>query len=747
MELFQTDFKKLFESSPGLYLILLPDLHIVAVTDAYLHSTLTKREQIIGRYLFDVFPDNPGDPYADGVKNLRASLERVLKYRRPDAMPIQKYDVQDPSGVGFVEKYWSPLNSPVFDDKNEIAFIIHSVKDVTELRRYEVSLKDSDDRYNRIIGEIQDYAVILMDTAGNISNWNTGAERIKGYSDKEIIGKNFKIFYTPEDIQSGKPQLLLQEATINGRASDEGWRVKKDGSVFWASVTITAIHDEAGRVTGFSKITRDLTDKRNTEKELQESNEELVAINEELRSAQEELLAAHDEMKTTQEELQVTLEKLMANNESLEKARLELISKTHELERSNDVKSEFLSNMSHELRTPLNSMLILSKVLSNNKPGNLTDKQVEQAATIHAAGNDLRKLIDDILDLSKIEAGKMEVEMENVSLADIKNNIEQLFTPVALQKEIHLSIDEEDNLPSYIVTDGQRLEQILKNLLSNAFKFTAKNGNVSLSISRAAAGKLTRQKNQSSVIPEAIAFSATDTGIGIPLSKRSAIFDAFKQADGSTSRKYGGTGLGLSISRELCGLLGGNIELESEEGVGSKFIVYLPVDNSAIKMNKSEEVLNDENELAIQPNIMIKEGSVPLKISNELAALLDGCHILITDDDQRNIEGLRGIFEGYKTNLLIAHNGREALNLLNRNKEISLVLMDIMMPEMDGFEAIRSMRQNENFKTVPVIVITAKTMKSDMENCLKAGASAYLSKPVDAQQLLLLIESLLKKNN
>ena len=745
MELFQPDFKKLFESSPGLYLVLLPDLHISAVTDAYLESTLTRREQIVGRYIFDVFPDNPDDPNADGVKNLRASLERVLKFRRPDAMPIQKYDVQDSSGKGFVEKYWSPLNSPVFDDNNDIAFIIHRVEDVTELRQSEIDLKYSHDRYNRIIGEIQDYAVLLMDTTGNISNWNLGAERIKGYKGNEIIGKNFKIFYTAEDIQSDKPGQLLKEAETTGRASEEGWRIRKDGSPFWASVTITAIHDDKGRVTGFSKITRDLSEKRNAEKELQESNEELVAINEELRSAQEELLAAHDEMKTTQEELQVTLEKLMANNESLEKTRLELISKTRELERSNNVKSEFLSNMSHELRTPLNSMLILSKVLSNNKPGNLTNKQVEQAATIHSAGNDLRKLIDDILDLSKIEAGKMEIEMDNVELADIKNNIQHLFTPVAGQKEIHFITQEEDSLPSHIITDGQRLEQVIKNLLSNAFKFTPKNGTVSFSINRAPAGKLTGTNNYSPVKPEVIAFTVTDTGIGIPQNKQSAIFDAFKQADGSTSRKYGGTGLGLSISRELCGLLGGNIEVESTEGVGSRFTIYLPIDGVDATINKDDEAGSEENRISVPSNILIKEGSVPLEISNELAALLEGRHILITDDDERNIESLRGIFEGYKANLLVAHTGQEALNLLNRNKEISLVLMDIMMPEMDGFEAIRSIRKNADFKTLPVIVITAKTMKSDKEECLKAGASAYLSKPVDVRQLLLLIELLLKK--
>ncbi|WP_153797854.1 PAS domain-containing sensor histidine kinase, partial [Foetidibacter luteolus] len=533
MELYPLDFKRIFEASPGLYLILRPDLQIVAVTDSYLKNTLTKRELITGRYLFEVFPDNPEDPHADGVKNLRASLERVLEYGLPDAMAIQKYDVPDPSGNGFVEKYWRPLNSPVFDDQGKVMYIMHQVEDVTDLYQSERNLQYIDDRYNRIIGEIKDYAVILMDAAGNINNWNIGAERIKGYKPNEVIGKNFKVFYTSNDIHQNQPEKLLQSATVNGTAVDEGWRVRKDGSLFWASVTITAIYDEKGNVTGFSKITRDLTSKRNAEKKLQESNEELAATNEELRSAEEELLAAQDDMRATQVALQEMVEKLTANNASLEKTKIELINKTGERERSNNFKSEFLSNMSHELRTPLNSMLILSKVLSNNKSGNLTDKQMEQVAMIHSAGNDLRVLIDDILDLSKIEAGKMDIVMSSVELTDLMRNIGHLFTPVATQKEIFFNIYADHNVPLQIVTDQQKLEQILKNLLSNAFKFTEKNGTVSLEISQASATSLPKVDYVPVRDIAAISFTVIDTGIGIPLHKQSEIFDSFKQLDGS----------------------------------------------------------------------------------------------------------------------------------------------------------------------------------------------------------------------
>jgi signal transduction histidine kinase len=231
---------------------------------------------------------------------------------------------------------------------------------------------------------------------------------------------------------------------------------------------------------------------------------------------------------------------------------------------------QFLANMSHELRTPLNSMLILSRLLSDNAGRNLTEKQVEYSKVINKAGSDLLALINDILDLSKINSGKMELLLDQVSVPEIQNTVSNLFSPIALQKEIALSIHVDREVPDYICTDETRLGQILKNLLSNAFKFTEKGGQVSLRIQRKSYALNGNRKES------CIAFAVGDTGIGIPEDKRQHIFDAFRQVDGSTSRKYGGTGLGLSISSKLVQLLGGTILLESELGRGSTFTILLP---------------------------------------------------------------------------------------------------------------------------------------------------------------------------
>src|SRR6185369_10417590 len=261
-------------------------------------------------------------------------------------------------------------------------------------------------------------------------------------------------------------------------------------------------------------------------------------------------------------------------NREVESARVALEEKAEQLSLSSKYKNEFLANMSHELRTPLNSLLILAKLLTENKEKNLSKKQVEFAGTIHASGTDLLNLINDILDLSKVEAGKMEVTPTEVRISDVRDFVERTFRPVAEQKSLGFTIEVANDTPTPIVTDAQRLQQVVKNLLSNAFKFTEKGG-VTMSMRRADKSRrfASRSLDQAQ---DVIAFSVTDTGIGIAKEKQQLIFEAFQQADGTTSRKYGGTGLGLSISRELARLLGGEIRVESEPGKGSTFVLYLP---------------------------------------------------------------------------------------------------------------------------------------------------------------------------
>jgi PAS domain S-box-containing protein len=347
----------------------------------------------------------------------------------------------------------------------------------------------------------------MLDAGGRIATWNAGAERIKGYGAAEIIGHHFSRFYPREDVEAGKPERALGIAAREGRYEEEGWRVRKTGDAFWASVVISAVRDDTGRLIGFAKVTRDLTERKRGE--------------------------------------------------------AELVRAKVEAEKASESKSQFLANMSHELRTPLNSLLILARLLADNVGGNLNEKQVRFAQTIYASGMDLLALINDLLDLAKIEAGAMTaLHVSATPLADLRDEVERTFGEVAREKKLGLEITIAPGLPDSVRTDATRLKQILKNLLANAFKFT-REGRVELRIEPRGAGQ--------------VAFAVKDTGIGIPRDKQEVIFEAFQQADGSTSRQYGGTGLGLSISRELARLLGGRLELESEPGKGSTFTLVLPL--------------------------------------------------------------------------------------------------------------------------------------------------------------------------
>lgn len=316
------DFRKLFEESPGLYLVLNPKLIVVAVSDAYLRATMTKREELLGRGVFDAFPDNPADTDATGERNLRASLEHVLRDKVPDTMAVQKYDIRKPASQGgaFEDRFWSPINSPVLDENGNVAYIIHRVEDVTEfvrvkreelhqqraaselqakanekesdvfLRSRELQdanrrlaaanqeLQRSEERFRSLVTVVKDYAIFMLDREGRVATWNDGAARIKGYSQQEILGEHFSKFYPSEEIQRGKPDKLLQKAAAEGRSEDEGWRVRKDGSRFWAKAVVTAIRDAHGAIQGFSKVTFDLTDRRNTEDALRRSEAHLRTL-------------------------------------------------------------------------------------------------------------------------------------------------------------------------------------------------------------------------------------------------------------------------------------------------------------------------------------------------------------------------------------------------------------------------------------------------------------------------------------
>ena len=628
---------------------------------------------------------------------------------------------------------------------------------------------------------------------------------------------------------------------------------------------------------------------------LQQSNDELTRQAEVLQVSERELMVQEEELRQINSELR-------ERNKAVESAQQELTNKARELEESSKFKSEFLANMSHELRTPLNSVLILARLLAENKQQNLVDKQIEYANIIYKSGSDLLELINDILDLSKIEAGKIELLFEQAPIADIAEDMNQLFGVVANEKGIHLSTKIGDKVPDTVWTDRQRLEQIIKNLLSNAVKFTPKGGSVSLvlDVVNQPAGGLA---NHSSIPYPLLSFSITDTGIGISPEKQQIIFDAFQQVDGSISRKFGGTGLGLSISKELVRRLGGEFSLQSEVGVGSTFTVYLPLgvgpdrepvpingsllstitspavstqpsppaddrsnlepgDNiiliieddpafagilqefardknfktlialrgdeglqyarqykpSAIILDMGLPIMNGwdllkiiqhddtlshipihiisatdgpaasgddilsyttkpvekkelENVLSSIKNYLNNGGTNTLVLPNNLLtnkpasvpvrsllpqasppaisvattpdshqAAFQGRKVLLVDDDMRNVFALSTLLEANQMIVVTAGDGQEALDQLNEHPDTAIVLMDIMMPEMDGYEATRHIRANPRFSSLPVIALTAKAMTGDREKCIDAGASDYITKPVDSTQLFSLMQ-------
>jgi len=441
----------------------------------------------------------------------------------------------------------------------------------------------------------------------------------------------------------------------------------------------------------------------------------------------QELKKSNAELEAQAKELEDKAKLLEVKNNEVELASRSVEEKAEQLTVISRYKSEFLANMSHELRTPLNSLLILSKNLSENRDHNLTQEQVKFAGTIHSAGQDLLGLINEILDLSKVEAGKMQVDPSAVKLPEVKDYLEQTFKPIAEHKNLEFKTHRSSVVPKSMFTDANRLQQILKNLISNALKFTEK-GSVSLSIELA---PKTRRFSMDSLnqAKNVIAFVVKDTGIGIPEEKQKLIFEAFQQADGTTSRKYGGTGLGLTISREIARLLGGMIEVHSVPGEGSQFALYLPQNYIGQDLNRGLPEFQEE------PTHVLPEN-----------ANFDGKSVLIVDDDMRNIYAISSILEKQGMNVIYAENGKLAIKSLEQNPRIEVVLMDTMMPEMDGLEAMRYIRSMPQFKSLPIISLTAKAMKGDREQHIAAGASDYITKPVDSDNLLAMMHFWLNKS-
>jgi CheY-like chemotaxis protein len=380
-------------------------------------------------------------------------------------------------------------------------------------------------------------------------------------------------------------------------------------------------------------------------------------------------------------------------------------------------------------------MMILARMLAANEDKTLPPRQVEWATTIHSAGCDLLALINQILDLSKVEAGRIETRVNDYRLDDVRDFAERTFRPVAVQQELEFSVELGDGLPDSVATDRQLLEQILKNLLANAFKFTQR-GRVGMRIDRAPAGIRYRSESLRRA-PAVLSFSVSDTGIGIPPEQQEKVFEAFQQADSSITRKYGGTGLGLTISREYAQLLGGEIAVESVPGEGSTFTLYLPFGLPGPKRSALLPMVPSEP--MPQPEKAEAGGQPIAPASPEEAARLAGRKVLIVEDDARNLYAVTTLLEDHQMTVIPASSAHEAYARLREHPDIDVVLMDIMMPEVDGLQATREIRNMTEFARLPIIALTAKATQSGLAQATAAGCTGYLVKPAEPGQVLTVI--------
>ncbi len=460
--------------------------------------------------------------------------------------------------------------------------------------------------------------------------------------------------------------------------------------------------------------------------QLERSEEELQQQQEELKTSNEEIEAANEEMEEKNKALEEQNAQIQQQSEELLESQRLIEEKAKEVERASKYKSEFLANMSHELRTPLNSLLILSRMLAANETGNLTAEQVEEARVIHHGGLELLGLINDILDLSKVEAGKLTMSLEDVALEDIVHRMRQQFTPIAKEKSLTFPLKVAEGLPKILHTDAQRVEQILKNLLSNAFKFTEQ-GSVTLEISRPEQTKIQRPYNN------VIAFSVIDTGIGIESSKFKDIFEAFQQEHGAIDRHYGGTGLGLTIARKFAQMLGGEIQVRSAKGEGSVFTLVLPAKST---------LTETDDERATSPVIPTENTRLDLKTMPKTVVPEfipdDRTHIgekdkvlLVIEDDPNFATTLMKITRkrGYKC--LAAGDGKTGL-VLAMEQPVTAILLDLTLPDIDGMRVLDQLKHDMRTRHIPVHIISGR---EEMLVPLRKGAIGYLTKPVEQDAL------------
>ena len=791
------DFRTLFEAVPTPFLVVWPDerFTIVAVSDSYLRATLTTRESLLGRGLFEAFPDNPDDPVATGVRNLRASLGRVRATRAPDRMPIQKYDIPHPGG-GFEERHWSPLNSPVLSPEGELTHILHHVEDVTEVVRLrresfeqklvEAGLRQSGEWFFTTLNSIGD-AVIATDFGGRVVFMNAVAERLTGWTVAQSSGLPLDSVFVILNEATRAPvpspvEAVLATGRIQGLANHTVL-VAKDGSERIIEDSAAPILGDDDRITGVVLVFHDGTEKRRAE-ELNErlaavvdSSDDIIAskdldgvITSWNRGAERilgytaaEVIGKHVSMLMPPElveDMPRILEKIrrgekvdhyqtkrrrkdgtlidvsltvspirnedgavvgaskvgrdITAEKRAQEERERLLEAAQaaraDAEAANRLKDEFLATLSHELRTPLNAILGWARILSTGpvEPEDLKEglEVIDRNARMQA------QIIEDLLDVSRIISGNLRLDVQRLNVAEVIEAAMAAVMPTAEAKGVRLK-KVLDPLAGPVSGDPARLQQIVWNLLTNAVKFTPKGGRVQVLLER---------------VNSHIEVSVIDTGMGIPPDFLSHVFERFRQADSSTTRRHGGLGLGLAIVKQLAELHGGTVRAKSPgEGQGSTFVVSLPI--TVVHEAPPEKARPKEHEAG------------EFDCSDEP---LSGIKVLVVDDEPDARQLVRRVLWECGAEVAVAESVVEAMKLVGSIRP-DILVSDIGMPEQDGYDFIRQVRVLFAAKTLPAVALTAFARSEDRKRALLAGFQTHVAKPVDPAELVAVVASLVER--
>jgi len=618
-----------------------------------------RSDEIIGSHFSRFYPP---DAVAKGVPD-----DDLRRAARDGSMEDEGWRVRKDGSM-----FWANVViTAMRNHHGELIGYAKLTRDQTQRRNHEEALRLSEERFRLLVEGVSDYAIFMLDVNGRVASWNVGAQRIKGYAAEDIIGQHFSVFYPREVVESGWPEHELREAARTGRFVDTGWRVRKDGSTFWANVTITAMRDETGTLLGFAKLTRDLTERRRAE------------AMEVASQQREEILDAERTARMT-------------------------------AQRATQLKDEFLATLSHELRTPLSAILGWTQVLLKGHASNAVD----QRRAIEVIDRNARaqvQLIDDLLDLSRIMTGKLRLDLRQIAILDVVRAAIDSAAPAAATKEIRL-ISLLDPGRAVVNGDASRLQQVVWNLLTNAIKFTPRGGQVQVLLQR---------------VNSHIELSVSDTGIGIPASFLPQVFERFSQRDGSSTRAHGGLGLGLAICKQLVELHGGTIRAASPgEGRGATFSVDLPVSIMQVESERQRT----------HPTAEVNEGD------STSMPRLDGVHAFIVDDEPDARDLLQRVLEDQGATVTAFESADAALAAVAASRP-TVIVSDIGMPGTDGYQMIRTLRATETRESrIPALALTAFARAEDRKRALVAGFQAHLAKPFDVAELVLLVADLVGRS-